>query len=291
MINIGLGFILGLVLGSFFKCLADRSLNENAFTGRSYCPDCGHSLRWYDLIPVFSYLTSLGKCRYCHTHIPLEYPLFEIITGLLVAVLFYLQMPMWWIDFSPATILISIIVLLKSLFVGVLMAFVVTDLRAGLIPDRLTFPSIKLSFIALIGITVYQLFFPNVAADLPWWLNQYPFQNWIAAIYQPLLTHSLAAILLGGFFAGLIIITKGKGLGGGDFKLGILMGLVLGLSATVTALMISFLTGSIVGVSLILFGKKHFGQTIPFGPFLVLGSLIALFWGSEIWNWYLNLRF
>ncbi len=97
------------------------------------------------------------------------------------------------------------------------------------------------------------------------------------------------AVIIGGFFWGLIIITRGKGMGGGDVKLGAFMGLMLGFPQSLIALILSFLTGAIFSMILIIFGKKHFGQTIPFGPFLVIGSLVALFWGNQIIDWYLHL--
>ncbi len=108
---------------------------------------------------------------------------------------------------------------------------------------------------------------------------------------QPLLGGILMGLLIGGFFWGLIIITKGKGMGGGDVKLGAFMGLMLGFPQALIALILSFLTGAVFSIILIIFGKKSFGQVIPFGPFLVLGSLIVLFWGQEILNWYLSIKF
>lgn len=87
----------------------------------------------------------------------------------------------------------------------------------------------------------------------------------------------------------LIFVTRGKGMGGGDVKLGALMGLVLGFPQSILAVILAFLSGAIISLILIFGGKKHFGQTIPFGPFLVLGSLITLFWGMQIIDWYLHL--
>src|SRR5256885_2258995 len=86
-----LGFVLGTVLGSLAKALADRSLLNKSFLGRSYCPRCKSQLKWYDLFPIFSYLSLRGKCRYCHKKIPIDYLLVEVITGLIVGFLFYLS--------------------------------------------------------------------------------------------------------------------------------------------------------------------------------------------------------
>src|SRR4030081_3703588 len=92
-----LGFVLGTVLGSFALALAERSLNEKSFLGRSYCPECKKTLRWYDLFPIFSYLSLKGKCRYCHKKIPIEFPLVELIMGILIAYLFSIV----YLNFQP----------------------------------------------------------------------------------------------------------------------------------------------------------------------------------------------
>jgi prepilin signal peptidase PulO-like enzyme (type II secretory pathway) len=93
------------------------------------------------------------------------------------------------------------------------------------------------------------------------------------------------------FFGSIIFFTKGRGMGGGDLKLGIFLGLVYGLPNALVLLMLAFLTGSIAGITLILLNKRKLGQSIPFGPFLSLGALITLFFGNQILNWYLHLSF
>lgn len=240
------GFILGTVLGSFVKVLADRSLTKKSFSGRSYCPECKQNLHWYDLFPVLSFISTGGKCRYCHKRIGVEYPLVEIVMGILIGFLF------WSFGFTSDLIF-------KTFFITILAVLFITDLKEMFIPDRIVIPAIIISLIYL----VLQLLFEPV----------------------------LMAFLIGSFFMALIIITKGKGMGGGDVKLGVFMGLALGFPQALVALIIAFLSGAIVSLMLIVGGKKHFGQVIPFGPFLVTGSLVALFWGDQILNWYLNLNF
>ena len=97
------------------------------------------------------------------------------------------------------------------------------------------------------------------------------------------------ALVIGLFFLSLIIFTKGRGMGGGDLKLGVLIGLAFGYPNALAAILLSFLTGSVVAVILIAMKKKHFGQTIPFGPFLSLGSILILLWGDKIASFYLSL--
>lgn len=243
------GFILGTVLGSFVKVLADRSLTKKSFSGRSYCPKCKHNLRWYDLFPVLSFISTGGKCRYCQKKIGVEYPLVEIVMGILVGFLF-------WQSFQSSVLILDLI--FKTFFITVLAVLFITDLKKMFIPDRIVIPAIIISLIYL----VLQLLFEPV----------------------------LMAFLIGSFFMALIIITKGKGMGGGDVKLGVFMGLALGFPQALVALIIAFLSGAIVSLMLIVGGKKHFGQVIPFGPFLVTGSLVALFWGDKILQWYLTIN-
>jgi prepilin signal peptidase PulO-like enzyme (type II secretory pathway) len=250
------GFALGTILGSFVKALADRSLSRKSFGGRSYCPKCQHKLAWYDLLPIISFLLLRGKCRYCHKKIGVEYLWVEIAMGILIGFLF-------WQSFQSPTTLLDL--LIKTFFIVVLAVVFLTDLKKMLIPDRIMKPAI---IIALILLIIKAVLTTNT---------------------EPLYMGILVALLIGGFFYSLIVITKGKGMGGGDVKLGAFMGLLLGFPQALFALVLAFLTGAIFSVGLIILGKKHFGQTIPFGPFLVLGSLIMLFWGPEIINWYLNI--
>lgn len=278
------GFLIGAVLGSFVKALADRSLTGKSFWGRSYCPSCKAGLRWYDLFPILSYIFLRGRCRYCGKKIPLEYPIAEIILGILIAYLF-----------AQSQSLFTLELLFKTFFIVILTILFLTDLKKMLIPDRIMIPAIMIGTISLAAITIYKI------AYLYYYLSQSAvgrlllpphseyFQRHALIIAQPFFWSLITGVLIGGFFLGLIIITKGKGMGGGDVKLGAFIGIMLGFPQALLALVLAFLTGAVFSVGLVIAGKKHFGQTIPFGPFLVLGALIALFWGGKILNWYLNL--
>lgn len=282
------GFILGTVLGSFVKVLADRSLNKRSFWGRSYCPKCKHKLHWYDLFPIFAYLFLKGKCRYCKNNISIEYLLLEVTMGILIGYLF-LQAS----DNFQSIFILDLI--FKTFFVTVLMTLFLTDFKKMLIPDRIVLPAILIGTIYLVALTIYKLvylyFYLSQTAVGQKLLPPYSnfFQRHAVIIAEPLFGSILSAILIGGFFMALIAVTKGKGMGGGDVKLGALMGLVLGFPQSLVAVMLAFLSGATISLILIFSGKKHFGQSIPFGPFLVLGSLITLFWGNQILDWYLHL--
>lgn len=292
------GFIIGIVLGSFIKALADRSLTNKSFWGRSYCVQCKKRLRWYDLFPILSFISTGGKCRYCHKKISWEYPLVEVVMGILVGFLFWqslgsVQVTGYRLQFQ--TILLTLDLIYKIFFISILSVLFLTDLKKMLIPDRIIIPAIYISLIYLVGIAAFKIGY------LYYFLSQTPlgrlllppnndyFIHHATAATWMMLTNVGTAILIGGFFIILIIITKGKGMGGGDVKLGALMGLALGFPNALVALMAAFLSGAVISLILIFSRKKHLGQVIPFGPFLVFGSLVALFWGQRIIEWYLRI--
>src|SRR3989344_919183 len=311
------GFVIGSILGSFAKALADRSLSNRSFFGRSSCVNCKHKLNWYDLVPLISYILLRGKCRYCSQKIPLEYLLVELGMGILVALLFYktFSSSSFLISNSPAIgvwqfllnrfsssfgmtdIALVFNLVLSTFFITILAAVTITDFKKTLIPDRIMIPSIKIALSALTLFTIYKISY------LYSYLNQTqigklllpPHSDYFTrhAIYsaETLIYGVLTGLLIAGFFMGLIIITKGKGMGGGDVKLGAFIGLMLGFPQSLLALVLSFILGALLSLVLIVTKKKHFGQSIPFGPFLVLGSLISLFWGNQIIDWYLRLKY
>ncbi|OGE19384.1 hypothetical protein A2967_01340 [Candidatus Daviesbacteria bacterium RIFCSPLOWO2_01_FULL_41_32] len=305
------GFVLGTILGSFVKALADRSLIQKTFTGRSYCPGCKHSLAWYDLFPVLSYLSTGGKCRYCHKKIDVEYLLVELGMGILVGFLFWQTFKNFQFSIlnlqsifnfqfskileSQALLVFTFDLIFKIFFIIILAILFLTDLKKMFIPDRIVIPAIWIGITSLLVITLYKIGYlyysltqsPLGQKLLPPYSDYFPRHALTAS--EPFWGSIITGLLIGGFFMSLIIITRGKGMGGGDVKLGAFMGIMLGFPQAIFALVLSFFTGAVFSVILIMVGKKHFGQTIPFGPFLVLGSLIMLFWGGDIINWYLNL--
>ncbi len=291
------GFLLGAVLGSFVLVLADRSLTKKSFWGRSYCTYCKKKIRWYDLFPIFSYIFLKGRCRNCKKKLSLVYPAVEIILGLVVGYLFYQTFNNFQSiiqNFQLTIILLNL--LIKTFFIVILSVLFITDIKEMFIPDRVIFPSIIIGFVATLLLTVskagYLYYYLSQSAVGKFLLPPHSdyFQRHALFIGQDFLFSILCALGIGGFFMALIIITKGKGMGGGDVKLGAFIGLMLGFPQSLLAIILSFILGAVFSIFLLLTGKKHFGQLIPFGPFLVLGSLIALFWGNQILDWYLHLR-
>ena len=247
-------FILGLCIGSFLNCVIYRLEEKKSLKGRSFCPHCKHTLIWKDLIPVLSYIILGGKCRYCEKKISLQYPVVELATGILFLLIFNLQMSL------PEFTLPEFFNLIYLFYVAsVLVIIFIYDFKHYLIPDKILFPAIIVSLF-------YQFFFS-----------------------EHFLNHILAAIIASGFFFVIFLISKGKWMGFGDVKLAILMGLLLGVRPVLAALFVAFFLGSVISIFLMVLHKKGLKSEIPFGPFLIAGTFIALFWGSNIINWYLAL--
>lgn len=244
-------FILGTSLGSFLCVVIDRfQRQEQIVRGRSHCDYCNHVLGFFDLLPLFSYLFLGGRCRYCKKRFSLFYPLIEGTTGLLFAVTILAVFPTTvaptFSDFGA--------VLYFFILISVLVVIFFSDMRYGIIP----LPAVV---VGVVSAFMYILLFQQAV----------------------LLNHIVSAVISCFFLFSIFFITKGKGIGFGDVLYAFLMGLVLGFPFIVVSYYIAFLTGA--GVSLILIlskRKKIHGSTIPFGPFLVLGTIINLFFGQEI---------
>lgn len=293
---VGLGFITGTALGSFVKVLADRSLEKKTFTGRSYCVHCQKQLAWYDLFPVLSFLFLGGKCRYCHKRIGKEYWLVEVAVGLLVAVVFGTLSPTFPGVDNPFRLAIFLSGLIfQTFFVTILVALAITDYKRMLIPDRIiipaTFISLGLQIADKLVKVAYIYYFLSLAPLGRLLLppaSDY-FGRHVLLTVEPLFWALVSGLAIGGIFWLLILITRGRGMGGGDVKLGAFLGLSLGFPNSLVAVMVAFLVGALFSVGLIISGKKHLGQTIPFGPFLVLGGILALLFGTQIIDWYLKM--
>lgn len=255
---------LGLVWGSFLGVVVYRTVNGGSpLSGRSKCDKCKKKLAWWQNIPLLSFILLKGKCFYCKKPIDWTYPLIELITGVLFVWWFVMGRSFFLLAGSPWGVVQPVFWLVVGM---VLLVVLVTDLKYGIISD---------------------------------WTNLFLF-SWVL-FYRLLLVGSgqmmavdlgkavMSSLVLTGFFWSLWWFTKGKGFGYGDVKFAPSIGLLLGWPRVVVGVMSSFVIGSIVGVLLILLGKKRFGQTIPFGPFLVVGVGVALLWGNELWTWYMTM--
>ncbi len=255
-------FIFGAFIGSFLNCVIYRLENKQSFLkGRSFCPECKHKLYFFDLIPIFSFIFLKGKCRYCGKKISIQYPLVEIITGLLF--LLILNFQFGDSEFLILNVLTSIRFLYLLIASSLLIIVFIYDLKHYIIPDKVIYP--------LIGITFfYQLIYNFQAIDFNFW------------------SFLLSAFGAASFFFFIWLFSKGKCMGFGDVNLAFFMGLFLGWPNILVALFSAFLIGAIIGIGLIILGKKKLKSQVPFGPFLIIGTFIALFWGQNLINWYLN---
>ncbi len=252
MITVILIFIFGLIIGSFLNCVIYRLENKKSFLwGRSFCPKCKKTLVWYDLIPVFSYLMLAGKCRYCKKEISIQYPIVELATGLLFASL---------ANFDHATQTIYFFAIISFLVV-----IFVYDLKSYIIPDKVVLPAI--------GLAIAYNLFSVLIGDFTWQV----FWGRILAGFWPAL----------GFFL-LFFVSQGKWMGFGDVKLAFLMGLILGPAKVIVALYIAFILGGIIGLILVVSGIKKLKSEMPFGPFLILGTFLAMVFGKALLGWYYN---
>jgi len=254
-------FLFGLIIGSFLNCLIWRLHTRESLFGRSYCPVCRRKISWYDNIPLLSFIILGGKCRHCQAKISWQYPLVELI----IAVLFLLS---WQIELNNfgggLVILINdskflLSILRDWLVVSVMAIIFIYDLRWYLILDIITLP-------AALVILILNLFI-----DFDW------------------LNLLFSAIIGGSFFLFQFIISRGKWIGGGDIRLGLLIGVSLGWPNVILAIILAYFIGSLVGLSLIFLKKKRWGSKLPLGVFLSTASIIALFWGGKIIAWYFNL--
>ncbi len=267
-------FVFGLIAGSFLNCLVYRLETGQRMTKRSYCPYCRNKLSWQDLIPVLSFIILKGKCRYCHKKISLQYPLVDLSTGLLFLLIFNFQFPVFN-EFSIVNFqnLINLCFMLcVSCFMIVIFLY---DLKHYIIPDKVIYPAIAITFL-------YQSFrVLNFGFLSDFSFRTLDFETWTSSL--------LAGIIACLFFLTIVVISQGKWMGMGDVKLAFLMGLFLGFPNILVALFFAFFIGAIIGIGLIAVKKKTLKSELPFGPFLVIGTFIALFWGERIINWYLGL--
>lgn len=246
-------FVFGLAAGSFLNVWVWRTWeNLNIVVGRSMCPHCRHLLAWYDNIPLLSFLLLRGKCRYCSANISWQYPVVELITGLL------------------------------ALFVAVW-----HRVEEGFVSPQMVLHWVIVFF--LIFIFIYDLKYREIldAATLPLALMVYLISlamNWLT--WDALL---LGVIAGGGFFFIQYVVSKGRWIGGGDIRLGILMGAILGWPNVVMAIMLAYIIGSVISLIFIGLKLKTWKDEIPFGTFLTVTTFIVMFWGERIVGWYLGL--
>lgn len=235
---------VGAVVGSFLNvCIYRIPAGKSIVLPSSHCPACKHPIRFYDNIPILSYLILWGRCRRCKAKISIQYPIVELLAAL-AAFIFFLRYGISWTC------------LFYFLFTAALIAITFIDLEHQIIPDVITLPGIP--FFALAAIFLLKL---------P------PLESLLGLVIGG------GVLYLVGF--GYELIKKREGMGGGDIKLFAMIGGFLGWKSLIFILLVSSFLGAIIGISVIIYKKGDMKYAIPFGPFLSIAAISYLFWGDH----------
>lgn len=244
-------FVLGAVIGSFLNvCIYRIPAGQSVVSPPSSCPNCDAGIRWFQNIPILSWLILRGRCAQCKIRISTRYPLIELLNGVLFV-------------FVVAAFGLSWPTVIYWLFVSVLVVITFIDLDHQLIPDVISLPGIFVGFICS--------FF------IPW-------IGWLDSLFGILLGGGLLMLIALAYE----YLAKREGMGGGDIKLLAMLGAFLGWKAIFPVVFIASLVGTVVGVPLMLLQKKDGKLALPFGPFLALAAIVYLLYGSQLLVWYLG---
>lgn len=257
MIYFVLTFFLGAAVGSFVNVLIDRTIaGENWVSGRSHCDHCKKPLVWYDMVPVLSFFIYRGKSRCCGRPLSFQYPIVEIIVGLLFV--WWLAVGFWFFRLVNAPLIV--IQPAFWLVTGILLAILaLADLFYGVVIMPIVWVGVALT-------VIYRF--------VLWRYGAFQFADLQSSIFL--------AIAFFMFFWGLYKITRGRGMADGDMYVALYMGVLLGWPKGIVAMMGSFILGALVGVFLIVCKIRSRKQTVPFVPFMVSATVIALLWSEQI---------
>jgi len=265
-------FVIGLCVGSFVNAYVWRVYKQETghgkgkqkkapakysiLHGRSMCPHCEHQLHAKDLVPVLSWLSLKGKCRYCKKPISPQYPLVELLTAVLFVVS-YIAWPLLmnieqWVYLG-----------LWLVSVAVMMALAIYDLKWMILPNRMVAVLLSLALVQLLVAVIWQ------------------------QSLAPLMTALWGALIGGGLFYVLFQLSAGRWIGGGDVKLGAVLGLIVGGPMNgILLLFIASFMGTLVAVPLLALGKAERTSKLPFGPYLLLAAYVVYLFGSRLVDWY-----
>ncbi len=250
-------FLFGLAVGSFLNCYLYRLKEGLTIKGNSFCPRCKHKIGPEDLVPVFSYLALRGRCRHCKKKISIQYPIVELLTG----IVFFLTFSFYGPVGLSGYLFLALILFIFSCLIAIL----VYDLKYYIIPNQLIYSAMGASLLLV------------------------AFYSFTSGDHYTLLLHLASAAISFLFFFSIYWLTKEKGIGFGDVRYAFFLGLFLGFPDFLVALFLSFTGGAIIGVILIAIGVKGRKEMIPFGPFLVAATFVTFFLGDLIIDWYINL--
>jgi prepilin signal peptidase PulO-like enzyme (type II secretory pathway) len=287
--------VFGLAVGSFVNVLTLRYKPERSFFsraalgGRSHCMQCNATLKWYELIPLISFVVQGGKCRSCGARLARQYPLVECAVAALavgIPVFFSawhgmrgvatLEAPVWYYGY------------LLLWFVAALawLAIVIVDAKHYIVPDELNLALIVLGVGLVALVASHEGVLPAFRSSF---LKHYALLFTPSFLEGVWVSHLAGAALGGAFFWLLSLVQRGAAMGFGDVKLAFASGLVLGFPDIIAAAGIAFVIGGLWGGILMAIGKKRIGDRLPFAPFLVVGFLITITLGFPLLSWYFKL--
>jgi leader peptidase (prepilin peptidase)/N-methyltransferase len=239
---------LGLSVGSFLNvCIFRLPRGASLLRPRSRCPGCEYQLRWYDNIPVVSYLLLAGRCRSCRSRINLRYPVVEILT----AIIFVAHYEVFGL---------TALLVVRLLFACALIVLFAIDLEHQILPNVITLPGI-------VGGLILSLVFPPGVLD---------------AALGVLLGGGVLWLIGEAYYR----VAGQEGMGGGDVKMLAMVGAFLGWKQVILTLIVSSIAGSLLGLLLILSRRGNMKQALPFGTFIAIGALLSSLVGERIVQWY-----
>jgi len=254
-------FAIGAVIGSFLNVVIHRYPREESIVfPSSHCPNCNAVIRWFNNIPILSYLLLGARCRNCREHISLRYPLLELANGLFYLAIF--QRTGVSIAFLPLAAIVSMTI-----------ALIYIDLEVGLLPDVITYPGIAIGIAA--GFLQLGDRFPEFTLA----------ESWI----DSLIGGAMGALLIFGIRVTWQFVRNREGMGWGDVKMLAMIGAIVGWRALYPELMIASVTGAIAGGLVAMRSEKGMQAAIPFGIFLGVALLVVIFFGPTLLGWYLGL--
>lgn len=260
--NILTSFVFGTLIGSFLNVVIWRLPRASSLGGRSHCPNCHKQLGSFELLPLLSYISSNGRCRQCKKPISIRYPIIEAITGLLFVAA--------WVNFQPDFIHpVEWVIFIKALVIisSAIVIFAI-DFEHFLILDQVL---LVVGIMALVLTSVIDILLGHSLAN------------------SFLISGVIGAGLAGAVFFLIWSVSRGKWMGFGDVKFVILLGLIFGYAEVGMLLLVAFWLGLIVSVFLLLSSRAGMNSKLPFGTFLSVATVVMIFCGPQLLNWYLRL--
>lgn len=253
-----LAAVLGLVIGSLVNAFVLRTKNGLPLMSRSKCIRCVEPISWYDTIPLLSYIALRGRCRRCTAAIEWQYPAVEAAMSILFAVfaarvVFDLGIPSF-VDASEQWLLFVRDAAVSTFLIIIFLY----DFRFSVIPDRFSIPAIVVALLT------------NLALGASPWAML------------------VGGLTLGGFFSLQFLVSQGRWIGGGDIRMGLLIGFLLGLPLGMLAVFLAYIGGAIAGIVLLVGRHRALDSHVPFGTFLAGATVLTLLVGPAILDWYLG---